>query len=80
MKDEVRMNRNTLRVLILMFLEIVILTACAGPAQPTIQPTEPVLPTEPSGTNAAPVEAKWWQKAVFYEVFVRSFFDSNGDG
>lgn len=74
------MNRNTLRVLILMLLVIVILTACAGPAQPTIQPTEPVLPTEPSGTNAAPVEAKWWQKAVFYEVFVRSFFDSNGDG
>ena len=22
----------------------------------------------------------WWNDAVFYEVFVRSFFDSNGDG
>jgi alpha-amylase len=25
-------------------------------------------------------EAKWWNDRVFYEVFVRSFFDSNGDG
>jgi len=25
-------------------------------------------------------ERPWWQQAVFYEVWVRSFFDSNGDG
>ncbi len=24
--------------------------------------------------------ADWWQKAVFYEIYVRSFADSNGDG
>jgi alpha-amylase len=23
---------------------------------------------------------KWWNNAVFYEIFVRSFYDSNGDG
>ena len=22
----------------------------------------------------------WWEHAVFYEIFVRSFYDSNGDG
>ncbi|MBK6681236.1 MAG: hypothetical protein IPG53_15075 [Ignavibacteriales bacterium] len=22
----------------------------------------------------------WWNDAVFYEIFVRSFYDSNGDG
>ena len=22
----------------------------------------------------------WWRDRVFYEVFVRSFFDANGDG
>lgn len=22
----------------------------------------------------------WWQEAVFYEIFVRSFYDTNGDG
>ncbi|MFJ8312068.1 MULTISPECIES: maltose alpha-D-glucosyltransferase [unclassified Streptomyces] len=27
-----------------------------------------------------PVEADWFKRAVFYEVLVRSFFDSNGDG
>lgn len=35
----------------------------------------PALPT------AAPVERSyWWHDAVFYEVFVRSFYDSDGDG
>lgn len=28
------------------------------------------------GTEGHP----WWNDAVFYEIFVRSFFDSNGDG
>ena len=23
---------------------------------------------------------EWWRKAVFYEIYVRSFQDSNGDG
>lgn len=26
------------------------------------------------------IDTKWWNDAVFYEVFVRSFFDQNGDG
>lgn len=25
-------------------------------------------------------EAKWWNERVFYELFVRSFYDSDGDG
>ena len=25
-------------------------------------------------------QTRWWNDAVFYEVFVRSFYDSNGDG
>src|SRR5512140_3005185 len=27
-----------------------------------------------------PASGKWWDGAVFYEIFVRSFQDSNGDG
>ncbi len=39
---------------------------------------EPVSPVDgmPQGTDAFP----WWNDTVFYEIFVRSFSDSNGDG
>jgi alpha-amylase len=30
--------------------------------------------------NVAKVSTYWWNDAVFYEVFVRSFYDQNGDG
>lgn len=55
----------------------------ATPAAPTatsLRPTTaPTLTAIPTAT-AFPLEAGWWDDAVCYEVFVRSFFDSNGDG
>jgi len=30
--------------------------------------------------NVAKISTYWWNDAVFYEVFVRSFYDLNGDG
>ncbi|RYY10867.1 MAG: alpha-amylase, partial [Cytophagaceae bacterium] len=33
-----------------------------------------------SGVPSTNYATYWWNDAVFYEVFVRSFYDSNGDG
>ena len=53
-----------------------LLSACAG-SSPTPGPT----PSAPGSiTLAAPAGDAWYRGAVFYEVFVRSFQDSNGDG
>jgi glycosidase len=39
------------------------------------------LNTSSRGSKAGSTgSASWWQDAVFYEVFLRSFYDSNGDG
>jgi glycosidase len=51
-----------------------LLGACAGGGSSAASPVSP--------TAATPfaLSAGWWDSAVCYEVFVRSFFDSNGDG
>ena len=58
----------------------VILSACL-PA-PAVLPTSTKLPpaTNPTLQPTALAPIPWWKKAVFYEIFVRSFNDSNGDG
>ncbi len=45
---------------------------------PTITLTPTVFPTAemPEGTAGLP----WWNDVVFYQIFVRSFYDSDGDG
>ncbi|HLF74078.1 MAG TPA: alpha-amylase family glycosyl hydrolase, partial [Anaerolineales bacterium] len=72
-----------------LLLSFVILTGCGGAAGTTM--TAPVRMTPSPGTSpsetagvtpsAAPSEHyPWWNNSVFYEIFVRSFYDSNGDG
>ncbi len=61
------------------------LDAATKTAKPLILPTPTVgvpVPTLGAITHpgAQPGEMFWWNDAVFYEVFVRSFKDSNGDG
>jgi glycosidase len=64
-------------------------TAEGAATQPTNTPIPPA-PTEPPAPTISPTRessmipesnaSPWWNDAVFYEVFVRSFQDSDGDG
>ena len=38
--------------------------------------SEVETPVESSG----PITQKWWKEAVFYQIYPRSFYDTNGDG
>ncbi len=56
------------------------LSACV-PATPTVAPAQTTVPTpKAESTPEQTVSANWWNEAVFYEIFVRSFNDSDGDG
>jgi glycosidase len=62
------MRRITVTILLALALAA---SACqSGP--PRVVVTPPPMPDTSSGT--------WWNDRVFYEVFVRSFQDSDGDG
>ena len=63
-------------------------TAAPTPTQPPPTPA-PGKPTEPqavspAGQDGALVKGTggqpWWNDTTFYEIFVRSFYDSDGDG
>jgi glycosidase len=45
-----------------------------------VSPTSDTTPAEQPQTEAGADGAAWWNDTVFYEVFVRSFQDSDGDG
>lgn len=59
------------------------LVACSLGTPPLVSPTAPPEPTSVPVTPSPeipPEELTWWEDRVFYEVFVRSFQDSDGDG
>jgi alpha-amylase len=59
------------RSIALALLSLLALVACQ-PKPPTVSITPPPMPGQGG--------AQWWNERVFYEVFVRSFQDSDGDG
>ena len=71
-----------------LLLVSILLAACTPrAAAPTPTLTATLLPPTATATatltaspTAVPASQQWWGKAVFYEIFVRSFYDSNGDG
>ena len=75
------MKKHVVVVIVTLML---VLSACT-PATPAPTPTPTLTPTAipvapvtglPQGTDGY----SWWNDTVFYEIFVRSFYDSNGDG
>jgi alpha-amylase len=52
-------------------------SAAASPP-PAITPSP--IPAEAPAATPFPLALGWWDSAVCYEIFVRSFRDSNGDG
>jgi maltose alpha-D-glucosyltransferase / alpha-amylase len=61
------------------------MTEITVPGMPGDAEPEPLQPRTgplviPGSTRIDPDDHRWFQKAVFYEVLVRGFYDSSGDG
>lgn len=66
-----------MKKIFLLILLLALLTGCGTPTQAPATPPATLPPTEPPQVAA---ETAWWNETVFYEIFVRSFRDSDGDG
>ena len=85
--------KGILRVVIFLLFPATIFSSCLDNADTPKVPTKPTMqgPVDAtqdypptlifSSTLEIPPEGtEWWKNAIFYEIFVRSFYDSNGDG
>jgi glycosidase len=80
------MKQQSVRALVIGLMMFFVLVSCqlitentATQVAPTLSDT-PDLIQEPSPTPMETVDYPWWNNTVFYEIFVRSFYDSDGDG
>ena len=67
------MNKKLVALLALVVILSSLLSACVSPQSQAPAPNVVALKQTATPDN-------WWNDAVFYEIFVRSFYDSNGDG
>lgn len=63
-----------------LLLLVTMLLAAASGAAPTLVTAQTPAAATPEATSVASDTAPWWQGAPCYEIFVRSFADSDGDG
>lgn len=80
----VRLSRSRLARLAVATVGL-LAVACSAAVTPAPAPIAAPAPTEPTADQQAKAAAlltgpDWYRHAVFYEVMVRSFQDSNGDG
>ena len=61
-------------------LLIAVLAGCVTSTAPSATPIPTVAPTVTPDPYAGTNGFRWWNDTVFYEIFVRSFRDSDGDG
>ncbi len=64
-----------MKYLFALILLLTLITSCTPTVTQTLTPSPTTITTSPSAAAAG-----WWRDAVFYEIFVRSFSDSDGDG
>ena len=67
------------RFMLVFVLFVIVLSGCRTSTSSSLTPATIVATQTPvltQGTEGHP----WWNDTVFYEIFVRSFRDSNGDG
>lgn len=61
-------------------LALVAAASCRHSEPESLASAQPAEVKPPGRAPASPAARRWWRDAVFYEVFVRSFADSDGDG
>ena len=88
-----RQNTKRCFLLLIWFVVLLLTASCSGITQdasssveptstqtPTPKPTSAPLCVTPNSGQIDSSELGWWNDVVFYEIFVRSFYDSDGDG
>ena len=79
-------NRVSITLVIVFLFFSAFFIGCTPVQTSTVRETTPLADATktpdlvPATSTAIPSSQTWWSDAVFYEIFVRSFYDSDGDG
>ncbi|MHB8932546.1 MAG: alpha-amylase family glycosyl hydrolase [Bellilinea sp.] len=66
------------RFIMVLILGIFLVGCFPSESSPSSELSQQQSPGPAESQN--PEDVPWWKEAVFYEIFVRSFYDSDGDG